>query len=573
MLRRATGAQLDEALSGLEQALGGGRASWLTCRPMRWWGWGDPHHRAELPPAALAALRAELGAPDRTVAPVALEDVALAEPALETRALGRLRDAVGRGMGAPGQAVTRHARGRQGLSRPGADARRSARERARRGRVPGERRARCGRCSTRARRSASPWSRSVAARAWWAASSRCGGRWAPRSRSTSARIDHARAGRHALADRRAGSRPARARRRARARHDTASRWATSRSRGSTRRSADGSPPVRPARPRPGTAASTSWSPGCAASRRRATSRFAPCRRRPPGPGLRQLLVGSEGVLGVITEATREGAAGARRDPLRGLDVQELRAGRRGVPGAGAGTRDPGRGTPLGRSRDAPVADPLGRGLARPARRAAPTSARAATRTGASRSWASRGRGRTSTCRRARARRILRRGGGLALGASPGRAWLRQRYEGPYLRDALLDHGIMAETLETAAPWSGLLGLYEAVRAAIGGALEARGTPGRVMCHISHLYPDGASLYFTFLARAGGGRRAGAVAQRQSRPPATRSWRPAARSPITTRSAATTCRGCRPRSVSHGDRDAEEPEGAGRPGRDPESRAS
>ena len=31
--------------------------------PMRWWGWGDPHHHADLPPAALAALRAELGVP------------------------------------------------------------------------------------------------------------------------------------------------------------------------------------------------------------------------------------------------------------------------------------------------------------------------------------------------------------------------------------------------------------------------------------------------------------------------------------------------------------------------------
>ncbi|MGH2978715.1 MAG: FAD-binding oxidoreductase, partial [Solirubrobacterales bacterium] len=63
--------------------------------PMRWWGWGNPAHRSELPPAALAALRAELGAPDRTVTPVSLEDVRMAEPALRDRALRRLRDAVG----------------------------------------------------------------------------------------------------------------------------------------------------------------------------------------------------------------------------------------------------------------------------------------------------------------------------------------------------------------------------------------------------------------------------------------------------------------------------------------------
>jgi alkyldihydroxyacetonephosphate synthase len=58
---------------------------------------------------------------------------------------------------------------------------------------------------------------------------------------------------------------------------------------------------------------------------------------------------------------------------------------------------------------------------------------------------------------------------------------------------------MAETLETAHEWSRLMELYRAVCAAITGALETRGTPGLVMCHISHLYPSGASLYFTFLA--------------------------------------------------------------------------
>jgi alkyldihydroxyacetonephosphate synthase len=102
-------------------------------------------------------------------------------------------------------------------------------------------------------------------------------------------------------------------------------------------------------------------------------------------------------------------------------------------------------------------------------------------------------------RRAQAARVMRRAGGLSLGATPGRAWLRGRYDGPYLRDALLDHGVMAETLETAATWSNLMSLYAAVGEAISGALAARGTPGLVMCHVSHLYPDGASLYYTFLA--------------------------------------------------------------------------
>jgi alkyldihydroxyacetonephosphate synthase len=59
---------------------------------------------------------------------------------------------------------------------------------------------------------------------------------------------------------------------------------------------------------------------------------------------------------------------------------------------------------------------------------------------------------------------------------------------------------MVETLETATSWSNVGTLHTAVRDALAKALEARGTPPRVMCHVSHLYRSGASLYFTFLAR-------------------------------------------------------------------------
>ena len=75
-----------------------------------------------------------------------------------------------------------------------------------------------------------------------------------------------------------------------------------------------------------------------------------------------------------------------------------------------------------------------------------------------------------------------------------------RFAAPYLRDDLLDRGVMVETLETATTWSGLAGLYAAVRLALVDALTARGTPPLVMCHVSHLYRSGASLYFTYLAR-------------------------------------------------------------------------
>ncbi|HEX5308278.1 MAG TPA: FAD-binding oxidoreductase [Solirubrobacteraceae bacterium] len=103
-------------------------------------------------------------------------------------------------------------------------------------------------------------------------------------------------------------------------------------------------------------------------------------------------------------------------------------------------------------------------------------------------------------RKQQALALVRARGGLAAGGSPGRAWLRSRYAAPYLRDELLTHGAMVETLETATQWSNLLALHRRVGEAIEQALAACGTPGIVMCHVSHLYETGASLYFTFIAR-------------------------------------------------------------------------
>jgi alkyldihydroxyacetonephosphate synthase len=216
-----------------------------------------------------------------------------------------------------------------------------------------------------------------------------------------------------------------------------------------------------------------------------------------GPDLRELVVGSEGALGVITSSALrvrpipavkryegwmfpsfgEGAecfraleqAGAAPDVARLSDEEETRlsmalAGTGGAKGALAGAYMRARGVAggciaiCGWEGDA---EDVGR-------------------------------------RRFRTTSLLRRHGAVPLGASPGRAWVRGRYHGPYVRDHLLDRGVFVETLETAAQWSSLFGLYRAVGSALRGALGPRSL---VMCHVSHLYPSGASLYFTFLARA------------------------------------------------------------------------
>ncbi|MFF3067237.1 FAD-binding oxidoreductase [Kitasatospora sp. NPDC057936] len=94
--------------------------------------------------------------------------------------------------------------------------------------------------------------------------------------------------------------------------------------------------------------------------------------------------------------------------------------------------------------------------------------------------------------------VLLAAGGTSLGEAPARAWEHGRFNAPYLRDSLLGAGALCETLETATNWSRLPRLRSAVTEALTTAL-----PGAlVLCHISHVYPTGASLYFTVVAALG-----------------------------------------------------------------------
>ena len=95
--------------------------------------------------------------------------------------------------------------------------------------------------------------------------------------------------------------------------------------------------------------------------------------------------------------------------------------------------------------------------------------------------------------------VCRKLGGFHLGTSPGKQWYRGRYDLAYMRDPLINLGVMVDTLETATTWDNLLHLYGEVRRAIKEAVEEGGGKGIVACHISHSYPEGASLYYFFLA--------------------------------------------------------------------------
>ena len=218
-----------------------------------------------------------------------------------------------------------------------------------------------------------------------------------------------------------------------------------------------------------------------------------------GPSLRELVLGSEGAFGVITDVvarvrpvpqTRRYEAWMARDFLSGAEIVRSLAQRGALPDVvRVSDREETR-VSMALAGGSGAARRLAGGYLRMRRRADGCVVIVG--------WE--GDREAVARRRALAERALRSAGAVSLGARPGRSWHRGRYEGPYLRDELLDRGYLVDTLETAHTWSRLGELHDAVAGAIRSALASQGTPGLAFGHLSHAYRDGASLYFTLLAR-------------------------------------------------------------------------
>ena len=217
-----------------------------------------------------------------------------------------------------------------------------------------------------------------------------------------------------------------------------------------------------------------------------------------GPSLRELVVGSEGVLGVITAATlrvREAPRARRYEAWSvGTFAQGVEAMRR-LEQAGAHP-DVCR---LSDEAETQLTAAMGSSGGRAERLGRAYLRLRGQEEGCLLIAGFEGRDGDVVRRRGRFAEMLRASGGVFLGERWGRDWMHGRFAAPYLRDELMDRGVLVDTLETACSWSALGATHDAVRAAIQGALSARGTPAMVMCHVSHLYPSGASLYFTFIA--------------------------------------------------------------------------
>ncbi len=241
-----------------------------------------------------------------------------------------------------------------------------------------------------------------------------------------------------------------------------------------------------------------------------------------GPDLAQTVIGSEGILGVVTDATLRvhRAPAVRR--MRGILMPSLETGvsairrmfQAGHRPAVVRLYDPldtlvnkGKGTDAGRGAMSVVRKALGRALSSGTGGYSRRARHAAVRTVLSRPrffgdlidraagvcmmvLGSEGQDDRLVDYEARETLHVALGlGGRDLGPAPGEHWLSHRYSVSFKLTPALDMGLYVDTLETASTWGRLLGLYHSVRQAVRDH-------GFVMAHFSHAYEDGCSVYFT-----------------------------------------------------------------------------
>jgi alkyldihydroxyacetonephosphate synthase len=227
-----------------------------------------------------------------------------------------------------------------------------------------------------------------------------------------------------------------------------------------------------------------------------------------GPSVREMILGSEGRLGIITEATVHVHRLPEQRVILGyllptwaisLDVMRAIAASEAAPSV-TRVSDPAETefsfatrktpTPLDRVKSRALRALLRRRGIDPAQMCLAFIGYEGTR-------------RHVAGQRRLVEAIVKEHGGLGIGRSPGELYDQKKFDTPYIRDFLLDRGALADVSETSAPWSALPALYDRAMGAAREAFAALGVHGYVMCHLSHSYHSGACLYFTFAFNAAG----------------------------------------------------------------------
>jgi alkyldihydroxyacetonephosphate synthase len=232
-----------------------------------------------------------------------------------------------------------------------------------------------------------------------------------------------------------------------------------------------------------------------------TLRLPPFPASAAGPDLRQLVLGSEGRLGILSEAIIRVSPRPERERFDGVFLP-------GWPAAlQAARRLAQSGLPLSMVRvSGPLETATNLVLAgRPRAVAALEAYLRLRRLGPQKCLALLGfTGRTGQVRATRraALRVLAGEGAISAGPFMGRPWERSRFRTPYLRNTLWETGYAVDTVETATTWSRVAHLVEALETALRKALLTAGERVHAFTHLSHVYASGASVYTTFVFRTG-----------------------------------------------------------------------
>ena len=218
-----------------------------------------------------------------------------------------------------------------------------------------------------------------------------------------------------------------------------------------------------------------------------------------GPDLRQVILGSEGRLGVITRATVRFRKLPETEAFYGVFFRSWEDGANAVrqmvqerlPVSMARLSDP---TETETTLILSGKDSLARWARRGLKTLRYNDQRCLLILGI-----------TGTARQAKytlqqARQLTRQNGGLFTGEMIGKTWRKSRFLTPYLRNTLWEHGFAIDTLETALPWSKVIPAAQGLKQAILDSTAKYDERVWVFAHLSHVYEDGASIYITVIFR-------------------------------------------------------------------------
>jgi alkyldihydroxyacetonephosphate synthase len=98
--------------------------------------------------------------------------------------------------------------------------------------------------------------------------------------------------------------------------------------------------------------------------------------------------------------------------------------------------------------------------------------------------------------------LIKKYKGISTGSILGKRWAENRFKFPYLREALWLKGYVVDTLETATDWQNVDNLMQRVESSLRDTLKNEDEKVHVFTHLSHVYSQGCSLYTTYLFRNG-----------------------------------------------------------------------